>query len=144
MAKTRMKTLGTMKTRELSAFKKQDVKILSYDDVRKLDIPFEQTENYGVEAGEYFRSTEPSETTFAVNYFGNNEGAQRFINSLYKAGAKKVVVSGIGVSDGVVYADTLFVEMKKGKRASVLESVISLGSPDEFDRIGNVLRLWWD
>jgi hypothetical protein len=99
------------------------------------------TEAIGIEAREFFKKS--GEDNFAVNYF-DNKIAEEFVDSLYKAGVKLVVVTGLQIGTDVkgkpwIYADTILIEKPTKKAMDIIVSV----HPDEYSG-EDIKRLWWD
>ena len=106
-----------------------------------------------VEAREWF-SGELATSILAMNRFGTSERGLAFIEELYAAGAREVLVSEDAVevdSDaGVVHADTLVVRLPAdtAARARVFgiinREARSEGFDEEVDEGQEDARLWWD
>jgi hypothetical protein len=104
------------------------------------------------EAREWLKAN-PSRSAFASNRFQDTENAIAFVDQLYAAGAKEILIDNIMLlpPDWLPYADTLYVSLPDDPHARhvVLELIDEAGQPDENDEWKDkahqpVLRLWWD
>ncbi|MGD9723990.1 MAG: hypothetical protein AB7O59_21540 [Pirellulales bacterium] len=113
------------------------------------ELPAEYTQ--GPEARSWLRKNN-SESALASNRFGETQNAQRFVQQLYSAGAKRVIVPlGTIQDDGEeVYADSLLVTLPEDPAARRRVWTLCVrelermgesptGEPDD-DRV----LLWWD
>jgi hypothetical protein len=105
----------------------------------------------GPEARNWLKGNE-SESALASNRFGTTDEALRFVNSLYRAGAKRVVVPSDTIDDDGVerYADALVVTLPADpqKRERVRNLCFEELAREGFDTddIGDSdqIYLWWD
>jgi hypothetical protein len=118
-----------------------------------VDEPVRQ-EYSGPEALEWLRGN-PGESAFASNRFGDTAEAIRFVESLYEAGATRVIINDKNIQDDgdELYADALVVYLPTEQFAYY--RVIALCRP-EVDREGGLtsdpseweeletVSLWWD
>lgn len=125
------------------------LKIVSMEKARVAPQRLSYPPTIGVEAKEYF-SKSRNRYGFASNVFGDITEARKFVETLYEAGAVKVVVTGIYNEpwrirqEGDIYADTLLVTIRPANQEKIIE-IIKSKQPDELDWVGqNTLRLWWD
>lgn len=88
--------------------------------------------------------------SFASNHFDAIDGRggfRDFVNALYKAGAKQVLVENPYNEEwrGASYADTLRVVLPSDrvKAVKVMER-IAKEHPDEVDVGASGVRVWWD
>jgi hypothetical protein len=109
----------------------------------------------GPEALEWLRQN-PNESALASNRFGDTAEAIRFVESLYAAGAKRVIVNDENIVDeggGDLYADALVVYMPTDPAAHDRVVVICRreidreeGTTSELSDWGEMeeVFLWWD
>ncbi len=119
------------------------IEMISMEKARKLGD--DHSPDIGVEAREYLNKNKNRYGPFATNYF-DKEQAKKFIEALYSAGAKKVIVTRILAEkerirdEGDVYADTLCV-INPTKDALI---EVAKMRPEEIEKQGDHIRLWWD
>lgn len=94
----------------------------------------------------------PSATAFARNRFQTTQDAAAFVDQLYAAGAKDVVIANITLSppDWLPYADTLYVSAPddREQRQKLRDLIDNAAKPDENDEWRDkarkpVIRLRW-
>ena len=126
------------------------LKEISMAEARKIgDGGYDATNNKGVNAREYFKKIK-NDYGFASNKFDKGE-AWEFVKSLYKAGARKILITGLYTEtrrqarEGDIYADTMEVKMPKNllEYRKVVKSILR-GRPDDSDESGGWYMLWWD
>jgi hypothetical protein len=105
----------------------------------------------GPEALAWLKSN-PSESALASNRFGETHNAVRFVQQLYSAGAKEVLIpySSITSDDVETYADALTVRLPddSDKRAAVCKlcahELAREGFPSSIGPAETLVFLWWD
>ena len=93
-----------------------------------------------------------SEAALAANRFGSTEAAVQFVNELYRAGDKRVVLPKDAIDDdGIeVYCDSLVVimptdvEKRRRVRAICDREIRREGFDPREDGDGDQVYLWWD
>lgn len=122
--------------------------------MKMANVPFMQitTSHTSPEARAWLRGN-PNPTALATNRFPTTENALNFVENLYAAGARAVLVGDPLVdADGYPYADTLLVNLPPGSNArGELKRLCEVEGPGgvppgdfTMEIAGDQIRLWWD